>query len=104
MQTEPLRQLSASCLYRRMSARKGILHLLRRTEPKLLGRCDLDRLACGRITALTGRTVLDLEPAKAREIDLFTLFRRIDDACEYRLKGLLGHALLHARFARHVIN
>src|ERR1700692_12972 len=104
MQTEPLSQLSASCLYRRMSARKGILHLLRRTESKLLGRCDLDRLARGRITALTGRTVLDLEPAKAREVDLFTLLRRIDNAREYRCNGIFGRALLHACFACHVIN
>src|ERR1700692_1077283 len=104
MQTEPLSQLSASCPYQRMSARKGILDLLRRTEPKLLGCCDLDRLARGRITALTRRTVLDLEPAKARKVDLFTLLRRINDAREYRFNGLLGHVLLHACIACHVIN
>jgi hypothetical protein len=63
-----------------MSAREGILHLLRRTEPKLLGRGDLDCLARGWITALTGRTVLDLEPTKAQEGDLFTLLSSIDKA------------------------
>src|ERR1700692_3889759 len=99
MQTELSSHLSAWCLYRRMSASEGILHLLRWAEAKLPRRCDLDRLACGRITALTGRAVLDPKPAKAREVDLFALLRRIDDACEYRLKGLLGRALLHARFA-----
>src|SRR5260370_20525672 len=99
MQTELLSQLAASCLGRRMSARKGILDLLRGTEPKLLGRCDLDRRARGRITALTRRTVLDLEPAEAREVDLFALLRRIDDAREDRLNGVLGYALLYARFA-----
>jgi hypothetical protein len=79
-----------------MSARKGILDLLRGTEPKFLGRCDLDRRARGRITALTCRIVLDLEPAEAREVDLFALLRRIDDAREYRLNGLLGRALTQA--------
>src|ERR1700692_314274 len=87
-----------------MSARKGILHLLRGTKAKLLGRCNLDRSARDRITPLTRRTVLDLELAKAREIDLFTLLCRTDDAREYRVNGLLGRALLQARFARHVIN
>src|ERR1700732_348653 len=104
MQTELLSQLAASCLGRRMSDREGILHLPSGTEPELLGRGSLDRRARGRITALTVRAVLDLEPAKAREVDLFALLRRIDDAREYRVNGLLGRALLHARFARHVIN
>src|ERR1700722_2650250 len=87
-----------------MSARERVLHLFRRTEPKLLGSCNFDRLARGRITSLTGRTVLDLEPAKAREIDLIPLLRSINDPREYRLNGLLGYALLHARLACHVIN
>src|ERR1700722_20273679 len=87
-----------------MSARERVLHLLRRTESKLLGRGDLDCLARCRITALTCRAVLHLEPAKAQEVDLFTLLGSIDDAGEYRVNGLLGRALLHARFARYVIN
>src|ERR1700688_3356803 len=78
----PIGQLSASCLYRPMSARKGLLHLFRWAKAKFLGRCNLDRLARRRITTLTGRAVLDLELAKAREVDLFTLLRCVDDTRE----------------------
>src|SRR6185437_8671186 len=100
----PLRPPFFSSLTAGTSAGEGVLDLFRRGEAELARGGDLDDLAGGRIATLARRTVLHLELAEAREIDLLAFPCGIDDAGQHRVDGPFRRVLLHARFARNVID